>query len=148
MLVRTVPERAQTDPCAVESVVLSGNTMSCVRCTGSLCVPEPEPRCAYGDLKVGPFCFAVECTLLTVDTGKLPCVTVCSRWAVWVRGGAFPWETVTVLTSFKGHNLGFLLLSTSLPLPPADERHRSNSLTRVDGQPRGAAVAWPEKKHR
>lgn len=31
---------------------------------------------------------------------------------------------------------------------PADERHRSNSLTRVDGQPRGAAVAWPEKKHR
>lgn len=31
---------------------------------------------------------------------------------------------------------------------PPDERHRSNSLTRVDGQPRGAAVAWPEKKHR
>uniref|UniRef100_G1QFC6 Calmodulin regulated spectrin associated protein 1 n=1 Tax=Myotis lucifugus TaxID=59463 RepID=G1QFC6_MYOLU len=31
---------------------------------------------------------------------------------------------------------------------PPDERHRSSSLTRVDGQPRGAAVAWPEKKHR
>ncbi|XP_059514650.1 calmodulin-regulated spectrin-associated protein 1 isoform X4 [Myotis daubentonii] len=31
---------------------------------------------------------------------------------------------------------------------PPDERHRSNSLTRMDGQPRGAAVAWPEKKHR
>ncbi|XP_004848934.1 calmodulin-regulated spectrin-associated protein 1 isoform X3 [Heterocephalus glaber] len=29
-----------------------------------------------------------------------------------------------------------------------DQRHRSNSLTRVDGQPRGAAVAWPEKKAR
>ncbi|KAF6123407.1 calmodulin regulated spectrin associated protein 1 [Phyllostomus discolor] len=29
-----------------------------------------------------------------------------------------------------------------------DQRHRSNSLTRVDGQPRGAAVAWPEKKNR
>ncbi|EPQ17409.1 Calmodulin-regulated spectrin-associated protein 1 [Myotis brandtii] len=31
---------------------------------------------------------------------------------------------------------------------PPDERHRSSSLTRMDGQPRGAAVAWPEKKHR
>ncbi|XP_040320313.1 calmodulin-regulated spectrin-associated protein 1 isoform X1 [Herpailurus yagouaroundi] len=29
-----------------------------------------------------------------------------------------------------------------------DQRHRSNSLTRVDGQPRGAAVAWPEKQNR
>ncbi|KAF7486989.1 calmodulin-regulated spectrin-associated protein 1 [Marmota monax] len=29
-----------------------------------------------------------------------------------------------------------------------DQRHRSNSLTRVDGQPRGTAVAWPEKKAR
>ncbi|XP_020019608.2 calmodulin-regulated spectrin-associated protein 1 isoform X1 [Castor canadensis] len=29
-----------------------------------------------------------------------------------------------------------------------DQRHRSNSLTRVDGQPRGAAVAWPDKKNR
>ncbi|XP_045418018.1 calmodulin-regulated spectrin-associated protein 1 isoform X1 [Lemur catta] len=29
-----------------------------------------------------------------------------------------------------------------------DQRHRSSSLTRVDGQPRGAAVAWPEKKNR
>ncbi|KFO21497.1 Calmodulin-regulated spectrin-associated protein 1 [Fukomys damarensis] len=29
-----------------------------------------------------------------------------------------------------------------------DQRHRSNSLTRVEGQPRGAAVAWPEKKNR
>ncbi|XP_027622090.1 calmodulin-regulated spectrin-associated protein 1 [Tupaia chinensis] len=29
-----------------------------------------------------------------------------------------------------------------------DPRHRSNSLTRVDGQPRGAAVAWPERKTR
>ncbi|XP_011368294.1 calmodulin-regulated spectrin-associated protein 1 [Pteropus vampyrus] len=28
------------------------------------------------------------------------------------------------------------------------QRHRSNSLTRVDGQPRGAAVAWPEKRNR
>ncbi|XP_041262563.1 calmodulin-regulated spectrin-associated protein 1 isoform X3 [Onychostruthus taczanowskii] len=27
-------------------------------------------------------------------------------------------------------------------------RHRSNSLTRVDGQPRGAVLAWPEKKPR
>uniref|UniRef100_A0A8C0RAR3 Calmodulin regulated spectrin associated protein 1 n=2 Tax=Canis lupus familiaris TaxID=9615 RepID=A0A8C0RAR3_CANLF len=32
--------------------------------------------------------------------------------------------------------------------PKDDQRHRSNSLTRVDGQPRGAAVAWPEKKNR
>ncbi|XP_024618273.1 calmodulin-regulated spectrin-associated protein 1 isoform X2 [Neophocaena asiaeorientalis asiaeorientalis] len=31
---------------------------------------------------------------------------------------------------------------------PADQRHRSNSLTRVDGQPRGASVAWTEKKNR
>ncbi|XP_008840154.1 calmodulin-regulated spectrin-associated protein 1 isoform X1 [Nannospalax galili] len=29
-----------------------------------------------------------------------------------------------------------------------DQRHRSNSLTRVDGQPRGAVVAWPDKKSR
>ncbi|XP_012884816.1 PREDICTED: calmodulin-regulated spectrin-associated protein 1 [Dipodomys ordii] len=29
-----------------------------------------------------------------------------------------------------------------------DQRHRSNSLTRVDGQPRGAAIAWPDKKNR
>ncbi|XP_058158721.1 calmodulin-regulated spectrin-associated protein 1 isoform X1 [Dasypus novemcinctus] len=29
-----------------------------------------------------------------------------------------------------------------------DQRHRSNSLTQVDGQPHGAAVAWPEKKSR
>ncbi|KAM8802462.1 calmodulin-regulated spectrin-associated protein 1 isoform 2-T2 [Rhynchonycteris naso] len=29
-----------------------------------------------------------------------------------------------------------------------DQRHRSNSLTQVDGQPRGAAVAWTEKKTR
>lgn len=29
-----------------------------------------------------------------------------------------------------------------------DQRHRSNSLTRVDGQPRGAAAAWAEKKNR
>ncbi|XP_053419910.1 calmodulin-regulated spectrin-associated protein 1 isoform X1 [Nycticebus coucang] len=29
-----------------------------------------------------------------------------------------------------------------------DQRHRSNSLTRVDGQPRGTAIAWPEKKTR
>ncbi|XP_027278722.1 calmodulin-regulated spectrin-associated protein 1 isoform X3 [Cricetulus griseus] len=29
-----------------------------------------------------------------------------------------------------------------------DHRHRSNSLTRVDGQPRGAAVAWQDKKNR
>lgn len=28
------------------------------------------------------------------------------------------------------------------------QRHRSNSLTRVDGQPRGAATAWPERKTR
>ncbi|XP_027597132.2 calmodulin-regulated spectrin-associated protein 1 isoform X1 [Pipra filicauda] len=28
------------------------------------------------------------------------------------------------------------------------QRHRSNSLTRVDGQPRGAVLAWPEKKPR
>nr|KAF6483417.1 calmodulin regulated spectrin associated protein 1 [Rousettus aegyptiacus] len=28
------------------------------------------------------------------------------------------------------------------------QRHRSSSLTRVDGQPRGAAVAWPEKRNR
>ncbi|KYO23429.1 calmodulin-regulated spectrin-associated protein 1 isoform B [Alligator mississippiensis] len=27
-------------------------------------------------------------------------------------------------------------------------RHRSNSLTRVDGQPRGSVLAWPEKKPR
>nr|XP_015222267.1 PREDICTED: calmodulin-regulated spectrin-associated protein 1 isoform X3 [Lepisosteus oculatus] len=27
-------------------------------------------------------------------------------------------------------------------------RHRSNSLTRMDGQPKGAVVAWPEKKQR
>ncbi|XP_059957498.1 calmodulin-regulated spectrin-associated protein 1 isoform X9 [Mesoplodon densirostris] len=31
---------------------------------------------------------------------------------------------------------------------PPDQRHRSNSLTRVDGQPRGASVTWTEKKHR
>ncbi|XP_027472001.1 calmodulin-regulated spectrin-associated protein 1 isoform X3 [Zalophus californianus] len=30
---------------------------------------------------------------------------------------------------------------------PPDQRHRSNSLTRVDAQPRGAA-AWPDKKNR
>ncbi|XP_077004898.1 calmodulin-regulated spectrin-associated protein 1 isoform X3 [Tamandua tetradactyla] len=29
-----------------------------------------------------------------------------------------------------------------------DQRHRSTSLTRVDGQPRGSAVAWPEKRNR
>ncbi|XP_074066775.1 calmodulin-regulated spectrin-associated protein 1 isoform X2 [Macrotis lagotis] len=29
-----------------------------------------------------------------------------------------------------------------------DQRHRSNSLTRVDGQPRGAIIAWPEKRPR
>ncbi|XP_048202045.1 calmodulin-regulated spectrin-associated protein 1 isoform X2 [Perognathus longimembris pacificus] len=29
-----------------------------------------------------------------------------------------------------------------------DQRHRSNSLTRVDGQPRGTAIAWPDKKNR
>ncbi|XP_057169821.1 calmodulin-regulated spectrin-associated protein 1 isoform X5 [Ursus arctos] len=29
-----------------------------------------------------------------------------------------------------------------------DQRHRSSSLTRVDARPRGAAVAWPEKKNR
>lgn len=28
------------------------------------------------------------------------------------------------------------------------QRHRSNSLTRVDGQPRGVATAWPERKTR
>ncbi|XP_036711017.1 calmodulin-regulated spectrin-associated protein 1 isoform X5 [Balaenoptera musculus] len=31
---------------------------------------------------------------------------------------------------------------------PPDQRHRSNSLTRVDGQPRGASIAWTEKKNR
>ncbi|XP_023982051.1 calmodulin-regulated spectrin-associated protein 1 isoform X6 [Physeter macrocephalus] len=31
---------------------------------------------------------------------------------------------------------------------PPDQRHRSNSLTRVDGQPRGVSVAWTEKKNR
>lgn len=31
---------------------------------------------------------------------------------------------------------------------PPDQRHRSSSLTRVDAQPRGAAVAWPERKNR
>ncbi|XP_016067335.1 PREDICTED: calmodulin-regulated spectrin-associated protein 1 isoform X1 [Miniopterus natalensis] len=31
---------------------------------------------------------------------------------------------------------------------PPDQRHRSSSLTRVDGQPQGATVAWPEKKNR
>ncbi|XP_074150219.1 calmodulin-regulated spectrin-associated protein 1 isoform X1 [Sminthopsis crassicaudata] len=29
-----------------------------------------------------------------------------------------------------------------------DQRHRSNSLTRVDGQPRSAVIAWPEKRPR
>ncbi|KAM4877397.1 calmodulin-regulated spectrin-associated protein 1 isoform 2-T2 [Thomomys bottae] len=29
-----------------------------------------------------------------------------------------------------------------------DQRHRSNSLTRVDGQPRGTAMAWPDKRSR
>nr|XP_005987438.1 PREDICTED: calmodulin-regulated spectrin-associated protein 1 isoform X3 [Latimeria chalumnae] len=29
-----------------------------------------------------------------------------------------------------------------------DPRHRSNSLTRMDGQPRGSVIAWPEKKPR
>ncbi|XP_070614808.1 calmodulin-regulated spectrin-associated protein 1 [Erythrolamprus reginae] len=31
---------------------------------------------------------------------------------------------------------------------PADQRHRSNSLTRADGQPRDSILAWPEKKQR
>ncbi|XP_047554745.1 calmodulin-regulated spectrin-associated protein 1 isoform X1 [Lutra lutra] len=31
---------------------------------------------------------------------------------------------------------------------PPDQRHRSSSLTRVDTQPRGTAVAWSEKKNR
>ncbi|XP_044938786.1 calmodulin-regulated spectrin-associated protein 1 isoform X2 [Mustela putorius furo] len=31
---------------------------------------------------------------------------------------------------------------------PPDQRHRSSSLTRVDAQPRGAALAWSEKKNR
>ncbi|XP_055255497.1 calmodulin-regulated spectrin-associated protein 1 isoform X2 [Moschus berezovskii] len=31
---------------------------------------------------------------------------------------------------------------------PPDQRHRSNSLTRADSQPRGAAIAWTEKKNR
>ncbi|XP_038600558.1 calmodulin-regulated spectrin-associated protein 1 isoform X1 [Tachyglossus aculeatus] len=30
----------------------------------------------------------------------------------------------------------------------SDQRHRSNSLTRVDGQPRTAVIAWPEKRPR
>ncbi|XP_058015086.1 calmodulin-regulated spectrin-associated protein 1 isoform X2 [Ahaetulla prasina] len=30
----------------------------------------------------------------------------------------------------------------------ADQRHRSNSLTRADGQPRDSILAWPEKKQR
>ncbi|XP_061459739.1 calmodulin-regulated spectrin-associated protein 1 isoform X2 [Rhineura floridana] len=30
----------------------------------------------------------------------------------------------------------------------SDQRHRSNSLTRVDGQPRDSVLAWPEKKQR
>ncbi|XP_053138327.1 calmodulin-regulated spectrin-associated protein 1 isoform X2 [Hemicordylus capensis] len=30
----------------------------------------------------------------------------------------------------------------------SDQRHRSNSLTRVDGQPRDSILAWPEKKQR
>ncbi|XP_051892701.1 calmodulin-regulated spectrin-associated protein 1-B isoform X4 [Pristis pectinata] len=37
------------------------------------------------------------------------------------------------------------------PLPcedSPDTRHRSNSLTRVDGQPRGSVLAWQEKKPR
>lgn len=29
---------------------------------------------------------------------------------------------------------------------PPDQRHRSSSLTRADSQPRGAAIAWTEKK--
>ncbi|XP_074871881.1 calmodulin-regulated spectrin-associated protein 1 isoform X2 [Carettochelys insculpta] len=32
--------------------------------------------------------------------------------------------------------------------PIHGHRHRSNSLTRVDGQPRGPVLAWPEKKPR
>nr|XP_020744038.1 calmodulin-regulated spectrin-associated protein 1 isoform X8 [Odocoileus virginianus texanus] len=31
---------------------------------------------------------------------------------------------------------------------PPDQRHRSSSLTRADSQPRGAAIAWTEKKSR
>ncbi|XP_017911563.1 PREDICTED: calmodulin-regulated spectrin-associated protein 1 isoform X3 [Capra hircus] len=31
---------------------------------------------------------------------------------------------------------------------PPDQRHRSSSLTRADSQPRGAAIAWTEKKNR
>ncbi|XP_063000836.1 calmodulin-regulated spectrin-associated protein 1 isoform X2 [Elgaria multicarinata webbii] len=30
----------------------------------------------------------------------------------------------------------------------SDQRHRSNSLTKVDGQPRDSVLAWPEKKQR
>ncbi|XP_053230780.1 calmodulin-regulated spectrin-associated protein 1 isoform X2 [Podarcis raffonei] len=30
----------------------------------------------------------------------------------------------------------------------SDQRHRSNSLTKVDGQPRESILAWPEKKQR
>ncbi|XP_060551039.1 calmodulin-regulated spectrin-associated protein 1 isoform X2 [Pantherophis guttatus] len=30
----------------------------------------------------------------------------------------------------------------------SDQRHRSNSLTRADGQPRDSILAWPEKKQR
>ncbi|XP_062929664.1 calmodulin-regulated spectrin-associated protein 1-B isoform X3 [Mobula hypostoma] len=38
---------------------------------------------------------------------------------------------------------------SSLPYEDSqDTRHRSNSLTRVDGQPRGSVLAWQEKKPR
>uniref|UniRef100_A0A4W3GEE4 Calmodulin regulated spectrin-associated protein 1a n=1 Tax=Callorhinchus milii TaxID=7868 RepID=A0A4W3GEE4_CALMI len=42
-------------------------------------------------------------------------------------------------------NIGILLKCYP---PYLDTRHRSNSLTRVDGQPRGSVLAWQEKKPR
>jgi hypothetical protein len=60
----------------------------------------------------------------------------------------FSGEIVTTLKVLQVVQIGYLTTEHGYFFQTADQRHRSNSLTRVDGQPRGAAVAWPDKKNR
>lgn len=70
-------------------------------------------------------------------------------WVVlWVELGFITQEMAITLKELQVVQSWLLNIECAYFLQTTDQRHRSNSLTRVDGQPRGAAVAWPDKRNR
>uniref|UniRef100_A0A673UMA4 Calmodulin regulated spectrin associated protein 1 n=1 Tax=Suricata suricatta TaxID=37032 RepID=A0A673UMA4_SURSU len=100
----------------------------------SLAVSSPRP-CGI--------CPGSELTRLPSGPGLLPCQQVSHGCRPELGKGASAFSPSHPLLPLRQRQQK-TVQAEGLP----DQRLRSSSLTRVDGQPQGAAVAWPEKKNR